>query len=98
MDQYCIEELYFWKNNLTSIKVRDCFLIDKPRCFAYSDASATGCGLVITINEDYVCYRLWEPSERSKSSTWRELAAIEFSLESFAQVLEGSLVKLFTDS
>ena len=32
------------------------------------------------------------------SSTWRELAAIVFALESFVPVLEGSLVKWFTDS
>ena len=98
MDPYCIEELYFWKSNLNSIKVRDCFLFNKPQRFAYSDASATGCGSVITLNEDCVCHKLWEPSERSKSSTWRELAAIDFSLESFAPILEGSLVKWFTDS
>ena len=34
MDSYCIEELYFWKNNLDSIKVRDCFLFNKPQRFA----------------------------------------------------------------
>ena len=28
MDSYCIEELYFWKNNLNSMKVRDCFLFN----------------------------------------------------------------------
>ena len=39
-----------------------------------------------------MCPKLWEPSECSKSSTWRDLAAIDFSLESFAPVLEGSLV------
>ena len=45
-----------------------------------------------------MCPKLWEPSECSKSSTWRELAAIDFSLESFAPVLErvhlssGSLI------
>ena len=98
MDSYCIEELYFWRNNLNSIKVRDCFLFNKPQRFAYSDASATGCGSVITLNEDCVCHKLWEPSECSKSSTWRELAAIDFSLESFAPILKGSLVKWFTDS
>ena len=98
MDSYCIEELYFWRNNLNSIKVRDFFLFNKPQRFAYSDASATGCGSVITLNEDCVCHKLWEPSECSKSSTWRELAAIDFSLESFAPILEGSLVKWFTDS
>ena len=75
MDPYCIEELYYWKNNLNSIKVRECFLFNKPQRFAYSDASATECGSVITLNEDCVCHKLWEPSERSKSSTWRELAA-----------------------
>ena len=45
-----------------------------------------------------VCHKLWEPSECSKSSTWRELAAIDFSRESFAPIFEGSLVKWFTDS
>ena len=49
MDSYCIEELYFWKNDLNSIKVRDYFLFNKPQRFAYSDASATGCGSVITL-------------------------------------------------
>ena len=98
MYSYCIEELYFWKNNLNSIKVRDCFLFNKPQRFAYSDASATGCGSVITLNEDCVCHMLWEPSDCSKRSTWRELAAIVFALESFAPILEGSLVKWFADS
>ena len=78
--------------------MRDCFLFNKPQRFAYSDASATGGGSVITLNEDCVCHKLWEPSECSKSSTWRQLAAIVFALESFAPILEGSLVKWFIDS
>ena len=45
-----------------------------------------------------MCHKLWESSECSKSSTWRELAAIVFALESFGLILEGSLVKWFTDS
>jgi len=69
-DQYCIEELRFWRTNLNSLKVKDCFLIRKPQSFVYSDASATGCGSVVTLNEDHICHRLWEPSECSKSSTW----------------------------
>ena len=83
---------------MNSLKARDCFLLHKPQRFVYSDASATGCGSVFTLNEEHICHRLWEPSECSQSSTWRELAAIDFSLESFAPVLEGSLVKWFTDS
>ena len=97
MDPYCIDEVYFWKNNLSSIKVPDCFLFNKPQCFAYSDANANGCSSVITLNENCVCHKLWEPAECSKSSTWRELAAIVFALESFVPILEGSLVKWFTD-
>ena len=95
MDPYgIIEELYFWKNNLNFIKVRDCFLFYKPQRFAYSVSSATGYGSVITVNEDCVCHKLWEPSECSKSSTWRELATIDFSLESFLKVhlSSGSLM------
>ena len=87
MDPCCIEELYFWKNNINSIKLCDCLLFNKPRCFTYSDASATGCGSVITLNENCVCHKLWEPSERFKSSTWRELAVVDFSQESFALIL-----------
>ena len=92
MDSYSIEEVHFWKNNLNSIKVRDCFLFNKPQCFAYSDVSAAGCGLVITLSKDCVCHKLWEPSDFSNSSTWRERAAIVFALESFAP-----RVKWFTD-
>ena len=86
------------ENNINSFNVRDCFLFNKPQRFAYSDASATGCGSIITLNEDCVCHKFLEPSECSKSSTWRELAAIDFPLESFAPILESSLVKWFTDS
>ena len=65
LDQYCIEELRFWRTNLNSLKVKDWFLIRKSQRFVYSDASATGCGSVISLNEDHICHRLWEPSECS---------------------------------
>ena len=76
MDPFCTEELCLWTNNLNSIKVRNCFLFNRPQRFVYSDTSVTGCGSVITLDENCVCHKLWEPSECSKSSTWRELAAM----------------------
>ena len=97
-DQYCIKELSFWRANLDSFKVWDCFLSKKPEHFIYSDASATWCGLVIPVNEDHICHRLWEPSEYLKSLTWREMVVIDFALESFAPVLGGSAVKWYTDT
>ena len=68
--------------------------------FAFSDASATGCGAVISLDSEHVCHKLWNSSEASKSSTWRELAAIDFAIESFSSVLESSYnyVKWYSDS
>ena len=53
---------------------------------------------VIGFNNEYVCHRMWTDSESLQSSTWRELCAIEFSLQSFAPVLKESHVKWFTDN
>ena len=36
--------------------------------------------------------------EREKSSTWRELSAIEFLLRSFTDLLKSTHVEWFTDS
>ena len=45
-----------------------------------------------------LCHNTWTENESFQSSTWRELSVIEFALQSFASVLEGSHVKWFTDS
>ena len=44
------------------------------------------------------CVRMSTDSESIQSSTWRELCASEFSMQSFAPVLKGSHVKWFTDN
>ena len=41
---------------------------------------------------------MWDDAERCKSATWRELAAIEFSLRSFVQLLKSAHVKWYTDN
>ena len=38
LDQNSITKLRFWRTNLNSPKVRDCFLIHKSQRFVYSDA------------------------------------------------------------
>ena len=63
----------------------------------YSDA-ATGGGAFIDFNNDFVRHKEWAVNESLQSSTWRELSVIEFSLQSFASLLEGSHVKWYTDS
>ena len=98
LDRYCIEEIEFWKANLTEANVRYCFIQNQPNKFVYSDASAIGCGAHMTLNEEYICHTMWNELQSVKSSTWRELYAIEFSLESFSSVLRNSHVKWFTDN
>ena len=70
LDSYCVQEILFWKENISNMKVRNCFVESKPHCIAYSDASSTGCGAIVALDQDHICHRLWEVSEISKSSTW----------------------------
>ena len=54
LDDYCKEELYFWKDNLINLNSRYCFVSKDPSYFVYSDASATGGGAFIDFNNDFV--------------------------------------------
>ena len=83
---------------MVNINIRYCFVSKDPSYFVYSDASATGGGAIIDFNNDFLCHKMWSENERVQNSTWRELSVVEFSLQSFASVLEGSHVKWFTDS
>ena len=78
MDEYSVREVYFWKPNLSQANIRYCFHMVSANIFVYSDASASGCGAYVTLNQEHICHRMWNDEERSKSSTWRELAAIDF--------------------
>ena len=93
-----LKKYIFGEISYRSLRSGIVFLTKKPQYFTYFDASATGCSSVITFNEDYVCHKLWDPSESIRSSTCREFAAIDFSIEFFGPLLEGSLVKWFTDN
>ena len=86
LDQYTKDEIIFWKKNIDFVKSRFCFLDRKPHVFGFSDASATGCGAVISLDSQRVCHKLWDSSKASRSSTWRELPAMNFAIESFNSV------------
>ena len=98
LDKYCINELEFWNDNIIKGNVRYCFSATTPNCFVYSDASGTGCGANMTLNQEYICHTMWSENERMKSSTCRELYAIEFALRLFCGKLKDSRVKWFTDN
>ena len=54
LDQYCINVVEFWNDNCIHCSVRYYFNGSIPNCFVYSDASSTGCGAHMTLNQEYV--------------------------------------------
>ena len=68
-----------------------------PLLFSYSDASNVACGaFVVGTNE--VSHRMWTACEAVKSSTWRELKAIQFALSAFKDLVRDKCVKWHSDS
>ena len=97
--EYCKEEIVFWKNNIHLPNFRNYFVFYKPRKVTFSDASNIACGAVTYINAgEHVCHKMRTQDERSRSSTWKELSAIEFSLLSCMPILRTSHVKWYTDN
>jgi len=45
-----------------------------------------------------VCHKYWSAEESRKSSTWRELVAINFALEAFVNHIAGRAVACNTDN
>ena len=94
LDEYCKDEIVFWKNNIHLCNFKNCFVFRKPQKVTFSDASNIACGAVSYINDgELVCHKMWTQDERSRSSTWRELSAIEFSLLSCLPILSSSHIK-----
>ena len=92
------KELHFWRDNL---KILNGVLFWPPAFVPskvlFSDASLTGCGAFVQ-GSSLVSHRNWSTEESQKSSTWRELAAIEFALAAFEAHLSGLRVPCNTDN
>ena len=56
LDRYCINEVEFGNDNIIKGNVRYCFSGTTPNYFVYSDASGTGCGAHMTLNQEYICH------------------------------------------
>lgn len=69
-----------------------------PERLIYTDASdRSGAGFCTEILGKIV-RRIWTKSEAERSSTWRELKAIEVTLAMFKVELQGKNVKVHTDN
>ena len=75
------EEVYFWRDNLRALNGVSFWPAPfVPSKVLFSDASSTGCGAFIQ-GSSLVCHRNWSAEESQKSSTWRELFAVNFALD-----------------
>ena len=78
-------------------KVINCYNI--PLFHVHSDASNTGITCVFVVRgKKNICYRNLTELEKTFSSTWRELAAIRFSLLSGIKQFENKCIFWYTDN
>ena len=94
-----INELQFWHNNVSQLNGRDLFnkaqVFDSVVC---SDASQLGYGgYVISNKQNLVRQGQWSVDEKRKSSTWRELRAVCYTLSSVGHIFTGHKVQWYTD-
>ena len=94
--QDCIRELIFWKLNISNLK--PVFVLEKESAYdIFTDATDVGAAGFIK-NLYLVMLKTWLKLEAGKSSTWREIKAVELCLLSFKDVLKGSSVTCYTES
>lgn len=93
-----LPEIYFWKKNARSYNCKNIQNYSRKHVMIFSDASDVA-GAAYTVELDQKVFHIgWSEFEKEKSSTWRELKAIELGLLSFHRVIEGKTVKWFTDN
>ena len=99
LDSDVLVELKFWHEQLHRLNSRPIWREHAlPSRVVYSDASAIGCAAFISMNGKPVSHKNWDAIEMKQSSTWRELMCVKHALQSFANLLKGSLVKWYTDN
>ena len=70
-----------------------------PPLQGFSDASATGLAGYVTIGGDTkIAYKNFTSEEAQKSSTWREIEAIRFSVLALKQYVSGKPLIWHTDN
>ena len=73
----CIQELYFWKNNVRKLNCKKLLVtMSIPEVVVYSDSSNVATGAFMVKVRDSIFHRNWSPVEAIKSSTYREIMHI----------------------
>ena len=94
-----VKEILFWKNKIRKLNKREINDYDVPLVTVYSDASSSGLGSIYkNKGKDKICHKNFSVVEKTKSSTWRELAAIRYSLESTKYTFQSKTIFWYTDN
>ena len=91
-------ELDFWKDNLDTVNVGAIGVRKECSRIVYSDASSTGYGGYLVDTGEENVQGMWDSSDALKSSTWRELRAVDLVLKSLVTKLSCRRTKWFTDN
>ena len=73
-------ELKFWCENIRKLNRRLIFRQEPPKLITFSDASSVACGAVLLSCGNQIAHKTWNAEEKSMSSTWRELKAVDYAL------------------
>ncbi|KAK3097826.1 hypothetical protein FSP39_013568 [Pinctada imbricata] len=93
-----LHQINFWKDNIDKINSRP-FLSDySVHSIVYTDASNTGYGRYIVDAPLSTAHGMWTDSESTRSSTWRELAAVFRVLQSLSHFLRAKHIKWYSDN
>ena len=96
---FAVEEITFWKQNIQTLNKRSLIPSKLPITKMYSDASNSGIGTCFEIKgKKYLIHKNFSSTENCRSSTWRELEAIYYSLCSLPKSLNNNLLFWHNDN
>lgn len=93
-----VDEILFWKHNVEKLNLKVLANYSIASVMIFSDASCIAAGAYTVEVDTKNFHKMWKDSEKVRSSTWRELKAIEQALLSFKHVFKGKCVKWYTDN
>ena len=92
------DELDFWNINVGNMNTGAIGMRKECSKIVYSDASSTGYGGYIVDTGEETVQGMWNSEDALKSSTWRELKAVDIVLKSLVNKLSCRRTKWFTDN
>ena len=98
---HCLDEIDFWLENCIKLNCRKLFEYTRPVYIICTDASDFTCGVHahFVVEEEFeLFYKAFCSMESVLNSNGRQLLAILYALKSLKSLIQGKVVKLFTDS